>query len=93
MAKTTVDFLNSSFDGKSISAKHLQHIPKMMDCENWPKVEFLGRVACEFKFSKIDGGLIRYLGKLYYVNMNQIKVLSGMYKWDLKKQISVIKDA
>jgi hypothetical protein len=92
MANETIDFFSKSFDGHSMKASHLQHVPKMKDCENWTKVEFLGRVKHEFKLSKLDGGLVRYNGKIYYININQIMVLAGLYKWNTGKSIKVLPD-
>lgn len=90
MADTQADFISANFNGNSIQAKFLQHIPKIKDCENWQKAEFLGRVKHDFKLTKMDGGLVRYNGKIYYINVNQIMVLANMYKWNTGKSITVI---
>jgi len=92
MSQEPVDFFSNNFDGNSIKAKHLQHVPKLKDCDNWSKAEFLGRVKYDFKLSKLDGGLIRYAGKVYYINLNQIMVLANLYKWNTGKNIKVTID-
>lgn len=92
MSNTWDDILKNALVDGSIKSKYLSHIPKMKDCENWGKVDFLGRVKCEFKYSKLDGGLIRYQGNLYYINISQIMVLANMYKWNTLKSIRIIED-
>ncbi len=82
-------FRNCVKDGK-ISENHLKHLPKLKDCENWKDAEFLGKVKYTFKHSNIDGGLIKYSGKIFYINNKQIDALSFFYKWNTLKEIKVI---
>lgn len=84
------EILKNCIKDNTIKSIHLQHIPKLKDSDNWQAAEFLGRVQYDFKYTSVDGGLVRLRGKLFYVNIKQIQVLQKLYKWDIKKQIKVI---
>jgi len=86
------DFIKNPEMGDTIRAKYLQHIQKMKDCPSWDKVMFLGRVKYEFQHSKMDGGIIRWNGKNFYINIQQIMVLANLYKWNTNKIIKVINE-
>ena len=75
----------------TIPAKTLSHMPKLKDAD-WSKVEFLGRVEHSFSLTKLDGALVIYSGVIYYINMNQVKIVAKTYKWNIDKRISVKED-
>lgn len=86
------EVLRNSVKNGTIQEKHLKHLPKLKDCESWQTADFIGRVKCKFKYSSMDGGLVKYAGKLYYITSQQIGVLAGVYKWNTNKMIKVIKE-
>lgn len=76
----------------SIPAKTLSHIPKLRDCGDWGRAEFIGRVIHSFPLSKLDGGLVEFAGGLYYINISQLRIIAKTYKWNLDRVIKVIED-
>jgi len=80
---------NCVVDNK-IKALHLKVIPKMKDCERWQDVLFLGRIHYKFKYTEYNGGLIRFNGKLFYINPRQIQALSNIHKWNISNEIQVV---
>ncbi|OHD08491.1 MAG: hypothetical protein A2086_05290 [Spirochaetes bacterium GWD1_27_9] len=87
------EILRHSIVDNKIKASHLQHIPKLKDCQNWQDVKFLGRVNYKFKYTNYEGGLIKYNSKIYYINSKQIQAVSNYIKWDTSNIINVIEDA
>ncbi len=90
MAEKYNDILRNCVKDGKISENHLRHIPKLMNCESWQDAEFLGRVNHKFDHSTMDGGLIKFAGKIYYINNKQITALNYFYKWNTLKEIQVI---
>ena len=84
------EILRNCVSGNSVKSIELQHIPKLKDCNSWYEAIFLGRVRHKFKFTTLDGGLVRKSGKLYYVNAKQIMALARLYKWNTSNVINVI---
>ncbi|MCG8569218.1 MAG: hypothetical protein MJB14_03685 [Spirochaetes bacterium] len=83
------EILRNCVTKNSIKAVYLEHIPKLKDCENWGQAIFLGRVRHQFKLTSIDGGLVRFKGKLYYINAKQIVALAKTHKWNTSNIINV----
>ncbi len=87
------ELLRNSIVGNKIKASHLVHIPKMKDCDHWEDATFIGRVKYKFKYSEYDGGLIKYHGRIYYINTKQITPLAQCYKWkNVSNILGVIDD-
>lgn len=84
------EILRNCVTNGTIKSNHLQHIPKLKDCENWRDVIFLGRVKYSFKYTSLDGALIKRSGKIYYINNRQIMALAHLYKWETSKEVKVI---
>ncbi|HNZ26719.1 MAG TPA: hypothetical protein PK385_09970 [Spirochaetota bacterium] len=85
------ELLRNSIVDNKIKAAHLRHIPKLKTCDNWGQTEFIGRVNFKFKFTEMDGGLIKFNGRIYYINNRQIQSLMNYVKWNnLNNVISVI---
>jgi len=84
------DMLRNSVSNEAIRASSLRRIPQLKACPFWDRAEFLGRISHKVKVANYDGGLVKYDGRIYYVNRSQIEALSSYIRWDLKKQITVI---
>jgi hypothetical protein len=78
-----------SKQGESIAAGDLRAIPQLKDCPHWDRAVFLGTVSHQVPFASYEGGLVKYDGKIYYVNMSQIEALRSFVRWNLKKHITV----
>jgi hypothetical protein len=83
------EVLRRSVVSDSIKASSLRKIPHLKSCPYWDQAEFVGRVSYRLAFASYEGGLVRYDGRLYYVNRAQIIALSHYVRWDLKKVITV----
>ncbi len=86
------DMLRNSVTNEAIRASSLRHIPQLKACPFWDRAEFLGRISHKVKVANYDGGLVKYDGRIYYVNRSQIEALRGFVRWDLKKTILVTDD-
>ncbi len=84
------EILRNSVIDNTIKANHLKHIPKLKTCDRWQDVIFLGRVNYSFKHSTYNGGLVKYNGKIYYINAKQIQSLINFTKWNTSNIIKVI---
>jgi hypothetical protein len=70
----------------------LRRIPQLKACPFWDRAVFLGKIAYRVKVANYDGGLVKYDGRIYYVNRSQIEALQAFVHWDLKKNITVTND-
>jgi len=86
------DVLRNSVTNETIRASSLRRIPQLKACPFWDRAVFLGRIAHKVKVANYDGGLVKYDGRIYYVNRSQIEALRGFVHWDLKKNITVTDD-
>ncbi len=83
------EVLKDAVQNDSIKASELRKIPHMTDCPRWDLVEFLGSVIHSTKFGSYDGGLVKYAGRLYYVNRAQIEALRPWVRWKTARVIKV----
>jgi hypothetical protein len=86
------DVLRNSVSKESIKASNLRRIPQLKACPYWDRAVFLGTLSYKVQFANYDGGLVKYDGRIYYVNRSQIEALSTFVRWDMKKRITVIED-
>ena len=86
------DLLRNSVKNETIKASSLRKIPQLKACPYWDRAIFLGRISHRVQFANYEGGLVKYNGRIYYVNMSQIEALHSFVHWDMKKRISVIED-
>ena len=84
--------LRNSVSNETIRASNLRRIPHLKVCPYWDRAVFLGRISYKVKIANYDGGLVKYDGRLYYVNRSQIEALQSFVHWDLKKLITVKED-
>jgi len=86
------DILRNSVSKETINASKLRRIPHLRDCPFWDRAEFLGRISYRVKVANYDGGLVKYDGRIYYVNRSQIEALRSFVRWNLRKTVTVIED-
>jgi hypothetical protein len=86
------DVLRNSVSNEAIRASNLRRIPQLKACPFWDRAVFLGRISHKVKVANYDGGLVKYDGRIYYVNRSQIEALQSFVHWDLKKTITVMDD-
>jgi hypothetical protein len=86
------DLLRNSVSKESIKAGNLRKIPQLKACPYWDRAVFLGRISYKTPVANYDGGLVKYDGRIYYVNRSQIDALQSFVHWDLKKTVSVLED-
>ena len=86
------DILRNSVTGEVIRASNLRRIPQLKACPFWDRAIFLGRISYRVKVANYDGGLVKYDGRIYYVNRSQIEALQSFVHWDLRKNITVMED-
>jgi hypothetical protein len=84
------EVLKDSVHNDSIRATHLRKVPHLKDCPAWNEASFLGRVVYKPQFGNYDGGLVKYAGRLYYINKAQIEALRPWVKWNVNKILNVI---
>ena len=78
--------------GATITASELKSIPHLKTCDRWDRATFLGCVSYRLQFTTLDGGLVKYENKLYYVSRSQMEALRPWTRWDMRKTVTVIKD-
>jgi hypothetical protein len=86
------DLLRNSVSKETIKAGNLRKIPQLKACPYWDRAVFLGTLSYKVQFANYDGGLVKYDGRIYYVNRSQIEALQSFVHWDMKKRINVIED-
>jgi hypothetical protein len=86
------DILRNSVSKETIKASSLRKIPQLKACPYWDRAVFMGRLSYKTQVANYDGGIVKYDGRIYYVNRSQIEALQTFVRWDLKKHIRVIED-
>ncbi len=75
----------------SIRELHLSKLPVLKTTSNWKKVELVGWVDHQLKYTHYRGALVRLNEKLYFVREATVNALQGYLKWKVKNKIEVIK--
>ncbi len=86
------ELLSNAVHKETIKASSLRHIPQLKACPFWERALFLGRITYKTPVANYDGGLVKYDGRIYYVNRSQIEALREFVHWDQRKTISIIDD-
>lgn len=66
--------------------------PQLKTCPFWDRAVFLGMISYKTPVANYDGGIVKYDGRIYYVNRSQIEALRPYVRWNLRSKISVIED-
>lgn len=78
-------------DGQ-IKELYLRKLPVLKTTTNWKKIELVGWIDHQMKYTHYKGGLIRLNGKLYFVQDKTIQALQQYMDWDFPRKIVVMKD-
>jgi len=78
-------------DGQ-IKELYLRKLPVLRTTTNWKKIELVGWIDHQMKYTHYKGGLIRLNGKLYFVQDKTIQALQQYMDWDFPRKIIVLKD-
>jgi hypothetical protein len=76
----------------TIKELHLRKLPFLKTVDNWKKVELIGSVDYQMKYTYYKGGLVKLNGKLFFVQDKILQALQGFMKLDFPVKIVVIKD-
>jgi hypothetical protein len=76
----------------TIRELYLKKVPVLKTCNNWRKVEPVGWIDYRMKLSYYKGGLVKLMGKLYFVPERTLDALSEYIEFKFKKHIQIIKD-
>ncbi len=71
---------------------HLSKIPVLKTTTNWKKVELLGWIDHQLKYTHYRVALVKLNEKIYFVKENTIQALQEFLSWKAKNTIQVIKD-
>ncbi len=71
---------------------HLSKIPVLKTTTNWKRVELLGWIDHQLKYTHYRGALVKLNEKIYFVKENTIQALQEYLSWKAKNTIQVIKD-
>jgi len=83
--------VDSVKDG-TIKELYLRKLPVLKTVDNWKRVELVGLVDHQMKYTHYKGGLVKVNGKLYFVQDKTIKALQEFVKLDFPRKIVVLKD-
>ena len=83
--------VDSVIDG-TIKELYLRKLPVLRTVDNWKRVELIGWVDHQMKYTYYKGGLVKLNGKLYFVQDKTIKALEEFMQWNFPRKIVVLKD-
>ncbi len=83
--------LTDSVKNGQIKELHLRKLPLLKTTTNWKKVELVGWIEHQLKYTFYKGGLVKQNNKLYFVQDSTIKALQEFMNWDFPQKIQVIK--
>jgi hypothetical protein len=78
-------------DGK-IRELYLSKLPVLKTTTNWKKVELIGWIDHQLKYTHYRGALVKLNNKLFFVRERTIQALQEYVKWKAKNIIEVLKD-
>ena len=71
---------------------YLSKLPVLRTTNNWKKVELLGWVDHQLKYTHYRGALVKLNNRLFFVRESTIKALQKYMSWKVKNVIEVTKD-
>lgn len=86
------NILKDAVQDGTIRELYLKKVPVLRTCDNWRKVEPVGWVDYRMNLSYYKGGLVKLMGKLYFVHERTFDALSEYIEFKFKKHIQVIKE-
>ena len=76
-------------DGQ-IRELYLRKLPMLKTTTNWKKVELVGWIDHQMKYTHYKGGLVKLNDKLYFVQEKTIRALQEFMDWNFPRKIKVI---
>jgi hypothetical protein len=84
--------LSDAVQNNQIRELHLRKLPVLKTTTNWKKVEILGWVDHQLKYTHYRGALVKLNEKLFFVKESTLKALQTYVSFKAKNKISVVKD-
>jgi hypothetical protein len=78
-------------DGQ-IRELYLRKLPLLRTTTNWKKVELIGWIDHQMKYTHYKGGLVKLNDQLYFVQDKTINALQQYMDWTFPRRIIVIKE-
>ena len=78
-------------DGR-IKELYLRKLPILKTTTNWKRVELVGWIDHQMKYTHYKGGLVRLNDKLYFVQDKTIRALQEFMDWNFPRKITVFSD-
>lgn len=82
--------LADSVQNGQIKELYLRKLPVLKTTTNWKKVELIGWIDHQMKYTYYKGGLVKLNNKLYFVQDKTIQALQEFMNWNFPKKIKVI---
>lgn len=82
--------LSDSVRDGQIRELHLRKLPVLKTTTNWKKVELVGWIDHQMKYTHYKGGLVKLNDKLYFVQDKTIHALQEFMDWNFPRKIKVI---
>ncbi|MCP4131404.1 MAG: hypothetical protein GY754_10525 [bacterium] len=82
--------LADSVKNGQIKELHLRKLPFLKTTTDWKKVELIGWVDHQMKYTHYKGGLVKANNKLFFVQEKTIKALQEFLDWKFPRRIVVI---
>ncbi len=84
--------LADAVKGGKIRELHLSKIPVLKTTNNWKKVDLLGWIDHEMKYTHYRGALVKLNDKIYFVKEKTVSAIQQYLNWETKPRIEVVKD-
>ncbi len=81
--------LSESIKDGQIKELHLRKLPVLKTVDDWKRVELLGWIDHQFKYTHYKGGLVKVNDRLFFVQDKTIKALQGFMDWNFPTRIRV----
>ncbi len=82
--------LSDAVRNGQIKELYLRKLPILKTTSNWKKVELIGWVDHQMKYTHYKGGLVKLNDKLYFVQDKTIRALQEYMDWDFPRRVVVI---
>ncbi len=82
--------LSDAVRNGQIKELYLRKLPILKTTSNWKKVELIGWVDHQMKYTHYKGGLVKLNDKLYFVQDKTIRALQEYMDWNFPRRVVVI---
>ncbi len=84
--------LADSVRNGQIRELYLRKLPVLKTTTNWKRVELIGWIDHQMKYTYYKGGLVKLNNKLYFVQDKTIQALQQYMSWDFPRKIKVLSE-